>query len=182
MLHKTGDGSFAFILQKGGFGMLPSSFTRDKARNINLTVHLKDESINAIKTDKDGNLWTGTKNGLFKSAVIFKNVQSLYIPQVNYKKEEKTGLRSIFFQDTNMWISSNASGFFTTTRELNDSRNIAFKGGSLLNMTWSNMSPNGADTLWLNTQNGIRWYNTRTRSSGKLLNARNYSLFVTVTK
>lgn len=161
---KAGDQSLVCVFEEGGFAMLPSSFSSNKSA-IHLVRQFADKSINAIKTDKDGNLWIGSSNGLYKSIGISKNVHSILLDN---NKQTVWNLWKIFFINDTVWVAAESSGFFKLTKQLALLDNIVLDKSPLFKIAWSVLQTNAKDTLWLNTQVGSRWYHQSTKTTGTL--------------
>lgn len=161
---KAGDQSMACVFEEGGFSMLPSSFS-SRNGTLALSRQFADKIINAIKKDKDGNLWIGSSNGLYKSIGISKNVQSILL---DHNKQTVWNLWRIFFINDTIWVAAEASGFFKLTKELTLLDNIVLDKSPLFKIAWSVLQTEAKDTLWLNTQVGSRWYHQPTKATGTL--------------
>ena len=155
---------FVSVFQQGGFSVVPVTENHSFAP---LPVQLKDQAITAVKKDKEGNLWAGSENGLFKCTVTSKNISSLFINPGTLIPDLLAGLRKIFFIGDSVWLSSNSSGYFITDKLLHPAQVLSFKENKELNITWSVVAVNN-DTLWVNTQNGLRWLNVKNYQHEKL--------------
>lgn len=158
----TGNHLRAIIFQSGGFVLLPPSLPTQ----VTLYAHFPEIQINAVKTDKDGNLWVGSNNGLYKAGSTTKSIKSVSITT----GIDTSGwqLEKLSFLNDTVWISSTPAGFFLLSQDLRMLDHITLKGPGYENITWYPIQTNARDTLWLSTQSGIRWYNQATRTSGML--------------
>ncbi len=163
-LVKAGDQSLVCVFEEGGFSTLPSSFFLQKG-TIRLYRQFVDKTLNAIWEDKAGTLWLGTSNGLFKSVGTSKNVQSILLDN---NKQTVWNLWKVFFIDDTVWVAGEASGFFKLTKDLTLLDNIVVDRNPMSRIAWSVLKTESKDTLWLNTQLGIRWYHPATKQTGLL--------------
>lgn len=151
----------SIIFQSGGFVLLPPSFTGQP-----LHVYLPEINITAVKKDKDGNLWVGSTNGLYKAVGTAKGIRSVAISSDTDTTDWQ--LENISFVNDTVWLSSTPSGFFLFSKDLNALDHVVLKGHAYENITWYALQSNARDTLWLSTQSGMRWYHQATRTFGIL--------------
>lgn len=168
------ENDLAAVYARGGFSIIPYNVSPSSTTSV--PVQLPDLLITALKRDKEGNLWAGTENGLYKCAVTSTFVTPMLINPVSINPNLSPGLRQLFFIDTTLWISSNSSGYFTTNRMLNQWQQFTFSERDDPNITWSIVKAHAGDTLWANTQFGIRWIHLANHSRGKLPMTKDHSM------
>ncbi len=152
----------AVIFQSGGLVLLPSSPAAGEA----LHAYFPETQVNTVKTDKDGNLWVGSNNGLYKAVSTTKSIKSVAIKAGIDTTDWE--LEKISFINDTVWVSSTPAGFFLLSKDLDMQDRVLLKGPGYENITWHAIPSNAKDTLWLSTQSGIRWYHQATRTSGIL--------------
>ncbi|HVI48229.1 MAG TPA: two-component regulator propeller domain-containing protein [Chitinophaga sp.] len=157
--------TYACIFNIEGMALLPAAIAAGSTGKLMLTGYLTDRVVTAIMKDNTGNIWIGSNNGLYKAVNRSGNVQSVFIKR---PKHTPWNLWNVSFINDAVWVSSEPYGYLIFDRQLRLRDNILLKGDPLLNTALSVLTTTSNDTLWLNTQVGARWYNTRTKQAGLL--------------
>ena len=117
---------------------------------------LIDENIYSITKDKYDNLWIGTNQGLHK--VDSKSTRAYPYSVGNTKTSEWGKVRSIFFDDDNMWVGTAENGLKRV-----DLKNNKFKSfevdekdnNKLQSLTVRDIIKDSSGDIWIATEKGI---------------------------
>ena len=116
----------------------------------------EDENIYSITKDKYDNLWIGTNQGLHK--VDSKSTRAYPYSVGNTKTSEWGKVRSIFFDDDNMWVGTAENGLKRV-----DLKNNKFKSfevdekdnNKLQSLTVRDIIKDSSGDIWIATEKGI---------------------------
>ena len=117
---------------------------------------LIDENIYSITKDKYDNLWIGTNQGLHK--VDSKSTRAYPYSVGNTKTSEWGKVRSIFFDNDNMWVGTAENGLKRV-----DLKNNKFKSfevdekdnNKLQSLTVRDIIKDSSGDIWIATEKGI---------------------------
>ncbi|WP_207632916.1 sensor histidine kinase [Foetidibacter luteolus] len=123
----------------------------------------------AILKDKDGFVWVGTENGLYKQRFtmnLFKNINLAKLPGGN----ETVLVKDIEVADGKIFLASlNLHGLLVLDKTTFTLRSkILFDPGDPPSNDLFNLLRISEDTLWAGTNRGIYWVNIKTLQSGKV--------------
>lgn len=94
-----------------------AEITNEKSTPILKRIHAPFEYVNAVTTDKDGNLWIGTLNdGLWKCRFDGGNLTYDKIVPLNAPEDALSKISSLFVdKEGNVWVPTQSSGVWRTT-------------------------------------------------------------------
>ncbi|HEY4290015.1 MAG TPA: histidine kinase [Puia sp.] len=123
----------------------------------------------AVFRDREGRLWIGTDNGLYKQTLSspFYNAYDL---TDRWPDLRNCDIRAIYSRYDKLFIGlRNKGGLLMLDRSSpGNGRRFDFgKYGAACNTIY-NIFPFSADTLWIGTRRGLLWFNTSDYSSGRV--------------
>ncbi|HSY60571.1 MAG TPA: histidine kinase, partial [Cytophaga sp.] len=141
--------------------------------------YLDEFSISCLFLDKDKKLWVGTRKGILQQK---KN--SVFIKSYHYPVEQPDypdpGFSDAFRYKDKLYIGrySRYNGLvIMDTATMKIEKRIEFFGrDNFLNEVYS-IQMYHPDTLWLGTNGGIVWFDTKTNRYGKVLDEKKYPSF-----
>lgn len=175
-LCRLNDSLFAISHYTAGFYLFRIN-RQTGAISVIRDKQLPAQKIQCLFTDHEGRLWVGTTNGLLQQKLKKKFISTFQIPLPAHDTLNSfftAGLRyknklylTRFSRSSGLMILDPASlsvlktvSFFGTDNQWNEIRSIQLYH---------------PDTLWLGTNAGILWYDTRTHHYGKLRELKPYS-------
>ena len=168
-LFLLNDSLLAIVSRLGGFYLLHYN---DKTHQLSLSgkKYFDNKPCSAVFRDREGRLWVGTSDGLYKEDLSspFFQVDDLADQDAGLKKNT---IRAIFTDHDNLFIGlRNKGGILVLDKGNKKIRRHLFLGGT--DDSANNISlffPYDRDTLWVGTQNGLFWLNRHTYQSGRVL-------------
>ena len=140
------------------------------------TKYLPDYKVISLLVDKDSRLWIGTTEGLFKQVLQPPFIKSYHYPPSKGEKYPG-GFTCIYRYKDIIYASrfSNHNGLvLLDANDMHLIKEITFyEPGSVFNEIRS-VEMYYPDTLWLGSNAGLLWYDTKSGSYGKLAEDRTY--------
>ena len=120
---------------------------------------LIDENIYSINKDNDGNLWIGTNQGLHK---VDANSNKAYPYSVgNVKTSEWGKIRTIFFDNDNMWVGTSENGLKRVDLKNNKVKSFEVDdedNSKLKSLSIRDIMKDSSGDIWIATEKGISQY------------------------
>ncbi|HEY6505330.1 MAG TPA: histidine kinase [Chitinophagaceae bacterium] len=174
------DTSFAINSLRNGFFIFHLNRTTGKI-NFDPRRYLPGYQINCLFLDKDKKLWVGTKKGILYQKKAPPFINSYHYP-VEQPDNPAPGFSDAFPYKGKLYIGrfSRFNGLvILDTATMKIEKRIEFYGvNNFFNEVYS-IQMYHPDTLWLGTNGGILWLDTKTEHYGKVLDEKKYPGFVT---
>ena len=119
------------------------------------TLNSPKNFVHEFNIDKNGDLWLGTKNGLFK---LLSNGGYKYFPLTKLRGAAVDVRKIIFTDDNKAWIGTYGSGLFLVDLETGNYkqwRHDPYRRESLIYDYISDMTIDRSDILWIATNLGL---------------------------
>jgi len=167
-LFYINDSLLAITSKVGGFYLL-DYFPAQKKLHCNGVKYFSSKYCTSIFKDREGRLWIGTNDGLYKQNIRnpFFSVEDL---SQQFPAILNTGIQSTFIVKGKTLIGlRNEGGILVLNNKTKKiERHVSFKkfgpGSNSINFIFLYQP----DTLWIGTGNGILWMNTSNYTNGKL--------------
>ncbi len=140
---------------------------------------LASHKINYLFLDKDKRLWVATSKGLLQQKLIRPVLQSWHYPQATYDNAFH-GFQNAFRYKDKLYLTrfSRYNGLvIIDTTTMNVIKRIEFYGRDNMWNEIGSIQMYHTDTLWLATNAGILWFDTRSYRYGKVLYEKDYPQF-----
>ncbi|RXK58715.1 hypothetical protein ESA94_15100 [Lacibacter luteus] len=162
------DSIAALTSKVGGFYLLHSS-VKNKNWNCDGLKYFASKYCTSVFADKDGRLWIGTNDGLYK-----QNIRNTFFDDEDLSQQlptiVNTGIQSVFISQDKIFAGlRNEGGLVVLNGENKKIERIVDlsshgSGSNSLNFIFQF----NKDTLWLGTAKGILWFNKNNYTHGLL--------------
>ncbi len=174
-LEMLSDSSFAITSWQAGFYLFHINRTTGKIV-CEPRKYLAEYKINSLFLDKDKRLWVGTTRGLLrqKQAASFIKKYHYSIQSPDYSDP---GFQNAYRHNDKLYLCrySRFNGLvMVDTASMKIEKRFEFYGRDNKWNEISTIQMFHPDTLWLGTNNGILWFDTKTHHYGKVLDEKKY--------
>lgn len=174
-LIKINDSTFALNSGVSGFHLLNLN-RKTGAITSDGKKYLRNYKIICLMNDKDGRIWAGTTEGLLKQDLEPPVISAFHYPSPQGIKLAQ-GFNVVYRYKDKIY-----AGRFAYSKGLVIIDAATMKAEDEMNLVSDNSSWNEIrsiemyhpDTLWIGTNSGLLWFDTRTKRYGKVLDEKKY--------
>jgi len=162
------DSLLTVTCKNGGFYLLHYNL-RTHQLSSDGKKHFEGMVCTAIFKDKEGRLWIGTSDGLYK-----QNLRNSFFSATDLSAQSSHLLdheiRSIYIEDSSIFVGlRNEGGLLILDKKTGNIKSqIQFTPGDTYSNSITNIFPYHRDTLWIGTNSGIIWLNKNNHRYGRL--------------
>ena len=178
-IFKLNDSSFAINCSRNGFYIFHVNY-KTGAIIFNPEKLLPRFKCNQLLIDKENRLWVGTRTGLLKQKTDAPFLKAVLINSEPAKEDVQAQFSGICRVGGKLYIGAynRYQGLFVVdTATMKLIKNILFFGG---NNEWNeilSVQNYYTDTLWIGTNEGLLWLDTKTYRYGEVIDNRGEPIF-----
>lgn len=130
------------------------------------SIVLAGEKVTCALGDEGGNLWIGTRNGLYKFPAANNYFREEAIDPEHPARKFEAG--NIDLYGDRIFVGTEGAGFFFRRPADAAWTNKLWSERPGRESIWNITNPSSQDSCWVGTQSGLCWWNPRTDSHGAL--------------